>query len=64
MNRILGILTMSSDAQGNPKHPLGVPFVKLVENSSVPHLGGRDEHLITHESNSFRCNASAIHLLL
>jgi hypothetical protein len=55
---------MSSDALSNPKHPLGVPFVKLVENSSVPHLRGRDEHLIIHESDRVRCNASAIHLLV
>jgi hypothetical protein len=48
LNRILSILTVSSDTLSNPKHPLGVPFVEFVENSFVPHLGSRDEHLITH----------------
>jgi hypothetical protein len=33
---------MSSDAMSNPKHPFGMTFVKLLEDSSVAHLGDRN----------------------
>jgi hypothetical protein len=42
LNCILGILSMSSDAMSNPKHPFVVTFVKLVKDTSVAHLGARD----------------------
>jgi hypothetical protein len=46
LNRILGILTMSSDATSNAKHPFAMTLMKLVKKTSVAHLGARDERLV------------------
>jgi hypothetical protein len=43
---------MSSDAMGNPKHPIAMSLVKLVKETSVAHLGARDERLVAHKLGS------------
>jgi hypothetical protein len=60
LNRILSILTMSSDPMSNPKHLCGMTFVKLVEGCSIAHLGHRDEPLVTHQLGSVRSDAPSV----
>jgi hypothetical protein len=52
LNRILGILTMSSDAMSNLKHPFAMTLMKLVKKTSVAHLGARDERLVAQKLGS------------
>jgi hypothetical protein len=59
LNRILGILTMSRDAMSNLKHPFAMTFVKLAKESSVAHLGARDERLVAQISGSVRSEIPA-----
>ena len=52
LDRVLGIVMMSGDAPGNPKHPFAMTLVKLLKKASVAHLGARDERLIAQEFGS------------
>jgi hypothetical protein len=64
LNRILGILTMSSDAMRNPKHPFAMTIVKLLKYTSVAHLGARYERLVAHKLGSVGSGIPAASVML
>jgi hypothetical protein len=64
LDRILSILTMSNDPMSNPKHPFGMTPVKLVEDSSVSHLGDGNKPLVTNEFGSIVCDSAPVPLVM
>jgi len=64
LDHIFSILTMSNDPVSNPKHPFGVTSVKLVEDSSVAHLGDRNKPLVTNEFGTIACDGAPVPLVI